>query len=331
MVFGVAFGMGFDVACRTLRRCFLPLHRVADGPLQSGMHAAVFLDRDDTLIEANSLPAPSPPANPGDVVDPASVRLLAGVREACMTLRRAGLRLIVYSNQGGVARGAIDLRTVEAINDRVRGLAGAGVFDAFYVCPFHPRGNRPEFTREHGWRKPAGGMIRAAAAELSIDLTRSWAVGDAARDVEAGVDAGIAPERCVRLEAGTSIPDLRAAAEMIAARIGAASGSGSSRGAGVTRDEGAARGSTVRLRALDGTPMRDAKVRATVMSTAAAIAERTGIALLAIEADDRSVTVTIDADRIAGLGFLAEVRRLTGAWYAGKHGGASLWGEGDRE
>jgi hypothetical protein len=85
--------------------------------------------------------------------------------------------------------------------------------------------------------------------------------------------------------------------------------------------------STIRLRALSGTPLADAKVRGVVISTAQAIAERTGLKLGEIEATDEALTVTIEADRLAGLGFLAELRRLTNAWYAGKHDGKSLWGE----
>jgi len=85
--------------------------------------------------------------------------------------------------------------------------------------------------------------------------------------------------------------------------------------------------STVRLRALSGTPVTDARVRATVLSTAHAIAERTGVELLAVEASDDAVTATIAVDKLAAMGFLAELRRLTNAWYAGKHAGGSLWGE----
>ncbi len=84
--------------------------------------------------------------------------------------------------------------------------------------------------------------------------------------------------------------------------------------------------STVRLRALDGAPLRDAKVRATVIAAAESIAERTGVRLASITSDDQSVTVTIEVDKLSALGFLAELRRSTDHWYAAKHDGASLWG-----
>lgn len=85
--------------------------------------------------------------------------------------------------------------------------------------------------------------------------------------------------------------------------------------------------STIRLRALSGAPLADAKVRGVVLSTAEAIAERTGIVVQAISASDDAITLTIATDKIAGMGFLAELRRLTNAWYAQKHPGASLWGQ----
>lgn len=147
------------------------------------MRRAVFFDRDDTLIACNAV-APG-----GDLGDPALVAPLPGVRDACHTLARAGFTLIVVSNQGGVARGAYNEHAVHAVNQRVNDLLG-GVIRAFYFCPFHPRGVVPAYTREHPWRKPAPGMILAAAAEHDIDLASSWLVGDAPRDVEAGRAAG---------------------------------------------------------------------------------------------------------------------------------------------
>jgi D-glycero-D-manno-heptose 1,7-bisphosphate phosphatase len=157
---------------------------------------AVFLDRDDTLIECRGLPAPPPPAAPGDIVDASLVRLLPGALEACELLAGAGLALVIVSNQGVVARGGATVAEVERINERVRSLLTVGgrpLIRAAYFCPFHPKGRVPEFSREHPWRKPAPGMIHAAAEELGLDLSRSWLVGDAPRDVEAGVNAGQVP------------------------------------------------------------------------------------------------------------------------------------------
>lgn len=90
--------------------------------------------------------------------------------------------------------------------------------------------------------------------------------------------------------------------------------------------------STVRLRALSPTasPLADPRVRETVLASAHAIAERTGVAISDLHAGDDHVTVTIHADKLAALGFLAELRRTTERWYAAKHQGGTLWG-GDTE
>lgn len=84
---------------------------------------------------------------------------------------------------------------------------------------------------------------------------------------------------------------------------------------------------SVTLRALEGRPLRDEGVRGIVIATAHAIAERNGVTLLRVQADDASVTLDLAVGRLAALGFAAELRRLTGNWFAQKHEGASLWGE----
>lgn len=72
--------------------------------------------------------------------------------------------------------------------------------------------------------------------------------------------------------------------------------------------------------------MDDPVVRDTVIATAHAIAERTGIHLLSAESEGDAVIATLAADKLAALGFLAELRRLTEAWYARKFDAGPLWG-----
>lgn len=186
---------------------------------RTASRAAVFLDRDDTLIECNGLPPAPPPAQPGDLVDPSLVRLLPGVLDGCRSLSGAGFDLVVVSNQGCIARGAATCETVEAVNERVRALLvdefGRGLIRAVYFCPFHPRGRAGWLAQEHDWRKPSGGMLCAAAHELGVVLTRSWLIGDAARDIEAGINAGLRPERCLRVGGGV---DFAAAAARVLAQ-----------------------------------------------------------------------------------------------------------------
>jgi len=144
---------------------------------------AVFLDRDDTLVACRSV------VSDGDLGDPALVTLLPGALEGCRALRRAGFTLVVVSNQGGVARGKFGVEAVEAVNRRVNELLD-GAIALFRFCPFHPRGVVPGFITEHFWRKPQPGMVLDAAEILDLDLDRSWMVGDALRDCEAGRAAG---------------------------------------------------------------------------------------------------------------------------------------------
>lgn len=84
--------------------------------------------------------------------------------------------------------------------------------------------------------------------------------------------------------------------------------------------------SSITLRAKEGAPLADDRLRETVVSTARAIAERTGVRLVSIEATDNQVSVELVTSEIGAVGFAAELRRLTEAWYMGKHDGATLWG-----
>lgn len=178
---------------------------------------AVFLDRDDTLIACRDV------TPDGDLGDPALVRLLPGVKDACAALKAAGWFLAVVSNQGGVARGKYGLDQVDACNQRLNELLGpAAAIDAFRFCPYHPAGVMCGLAREHPWRKPAPGMLLDLAQHHAIDLAASWMVGDAERDIEAGLAAGC---RTIRIGADPHEPtkaghrgaDVRAAAAIILA------------------------------------------------------------------------------------------------------------------
>lgn len=281
------------------------------------MHAAVFLDRDDTLIDSARLTW-RPGERPGDLADPARVRLLPGAREGCGILKASGFTLVLVTNQGLVARGGGTPADVEAVHDRLRALMvddtpdslGGTLIDAAYYCPFHPQGAFPRFTREHPWRKPAPGMILTAARELEINLSTSWMIGDAPRDLQSALAAGIAPERCLLLN--RDAPDLLGAALIILARR-AASGAES----------------IARLTAGFGEPLRDPRIRETVLAAARAIAERTGVTLLDLRATDTMVEARLAGSRVAALGFAAELRRQTNHWHQARFG-TPLWPEEPR-
>jgi len=182
------------------------------------MRRAVFFDRDDTLI-ANAA-VTSGTDHPGDLFDPALVHLLPAAAAACRTLHDAGFLLVMVTNQGAVARGRCTLADVDRCNAVLRAQLrrdAAVDLDAVYICPYHPSGVVPPFNTEHIYRKPAPGMLLAAAADLDINLHTSWMVGDAQRDVLAGMRAGIPPERSLRV-GSPALPGLAEAAAFIIAR-----------------------------------------------------------------------------------------------------------------
>jgi D-glycero-D-manno-heptose 1,7-bisphosphate phosphatase len=189
------------------------------------MKPCVFLDRDDTLIRNNTLPPPATPHpawKPGDLSDPSRVELLPGAIDACRLLKSAGFALVIVTNQGCVARGSATIADVEAVNNRVSGLltdeADAPLIDRFYYCPFHPLGNVPKYTREDELRKPSPGMLLAAKRDLDLDMDGSWLIGDAPRDCESGVNAGLAAERCLLIGDDALYRDVLAAARHVVER-----------------------------------------------------------------------------------------------------------------
>ena len=141
----------------------------------------VFLDKDGTLVE-------DVPYN----VDPARIRLAAGAAAGLPRLAAAGFRLAVVSNQSGVARGYFPDSALKGVAARLRELLGdIGVSLAgFFYCPHHPKGAVAEYAVACDCRKPAPGLVLAAARELGTDPPDCWLVGDILDDVEAGRRAG---------------------------------------------------------------------------------------------------------------------------------------------
>ena len=147
----------------------------------SGSRLAVFVDKDGTLVE-------DVPYN----VDPERIRLTALAGEGLRLLSSLGYRLVVVSNQSGVARGYFPESALATLSRVLRsrlereGVALTGV----YCCPHHPEGSVPRYARACECRKPRPGLLRRAARDLDIDLTASWMIGDILDDVAAGRAAG---------------------------------------------------------------------------------------------------------------------------------------------
>jgi D-glycero-D-manno-heptose 1,7-bisphosphate phosphatase len=189
---------------------------------------AAFFDRDGVVNELVRDPATGffeSPLVPGDVV------LKPGVAGALKRLRNAGYLLIGISNQPAAAKGSVNLEQLRSVQARVEDLLQAEQLeaDAFRLCFHHPEGVIAELALVCDCRKPAPGMLLAAASELDIDLARSWMIGDTDSDVAAGAAAGC---RTVLVEdlasshkrSGGSKPDARApdldgAVECILGRI----------------------------------------------------------------------------------------------------------------
>lgn len=131
---------------------------------------AAFLDRDGTIVD-----------DPGFLSEPDQVRLLPGAAEAIARLNRAGVAVVVVTNQSGIAQGFITDAQYAGVERRVAELcAAAGArIDATYHCPHHPTVSGP-----CDCRKPGTLLYRQAAEALGLDLIRSWGVGDRVSDLE---------------------------------------------------------------------------------------------------------------------------------------------------
>jgi D,D-heptose 1,7-bisphosphate phosphatase len=145
------------------------------------MVKAVFIDKDGTLVE-------DVPYN----VNPDLINFTTGAIDALKSLKSDGYRIIIVSNQSGIAHGYFsenDFRILRKTLQEMLEAAGASI-DGFYFCPHHPAGKVSPYAIRCECRKPKPGLLIAAAEEHNIDLTRSWMIGDILNDVEAGTRAG---------------------------------------------------------------------------------------------------------------------------------------------
>lgn len=146
------------------------------------MEKVIFLDRDGTLNEeVNYLHRKE------------DLRLLPGVPEALKKLRDAGYKLVVITNQAGVARGYYNEEDVEELHRYMNGLLAeqGGQIDAFFYCPHHPEHGIGRYKKACHCRKPETGMFERAQELFDIDKEASWMIGDKLIDVEAGRRYGV--------------------------------------------------------------------------------------------------------------------------------------------
>jgi D-glycero-D-manno-heptose 1,7-bisphosphate phosphatase len=142
---------------------------------------AVFLDRDGTLLEEGNY-----------VSDLRQLVFFPFSVDAVRLLNQSGFAVVVITNQSGIARGIVKeafVAEAHAFIDRKLAEGGARI-DAYYYCPHHPEGTVEALRQECDCRKPRPGQLQQAAADLELDLTQSFVVGDRWSDVDAAVAVG---------------------------------------------------------------------------------------------------------------------------------------------
>jgi D-glycero-D-manno-heptose 1,7-bisphosphate phosphatase len=145
-------------------------------------NVAVFLDRDGTINEEVGYL---------DSID--KLKIIPAAFEAIRLINLSGMKAIVITNQAGVARGFFTEELVNSINERIQSELNnrAVAIDKFYYCPHHPTEGKGIYLQKCNCRKPAPGMILAAAAEFDLDLAESYLIGDTFLDIQAGKTAGL--------------------------------------------------------------------------------------------------------------------------------------------
>jgi D-glycero-D-manno-heptose 1,7-bisphosphate phosphatase len=146
------------------------------------MVRAVFLDRDGVIAE-----------EVGYLKDVSELRLIPDSSRAVHLLNETGMKVILITNQSGVARGYFSEGVIREIHQAMeKQLSEERAFiDAIYYCPHHPEGTIEQYAIQCNCRKPGLGMLAQAAQDHDIDLKHSYLVGDKLSDVECAQRAGM--------------------------------------------------------------------------------------------------------------------------------------------
>ena len=142
---------------------------------------AVFIDRDGTISE-----------EVGYVNHPSRYRVFPYAADAVRLLNEAGWLAVLVTNQAGVARGYFAEEMIGAVHGLLAAELerGGARLDAVYYCPHHPTVGEPPYRLDCDCRKPRPGLLRRAAEEMGVELSRCWMVGDRYGDVELARNAG---------------------------------------------------------------------------------------------------------------------------------------------
>lgn len=142
---------------------------------------AIFIDRDGTINE-----------DIGYASHPDELNIYSFAAEAIRLINDAGLKVIIVTNQSGIARGLYDEAMLATIHEKLIGeleQEGARI-DAIYYCPHHPRIGDQTYKQDCSCRKPQIGMLECAAREHDINLADSFVIGDKASDINLATNAG---------------------------------------------------------------------------------------------------------------------------------------------
>jgi D-glycero-D-manno-heptose 1,7-bisphosphate phosphatase len=148
----------------------------------SGARRAVFIDRDGTISE-----------EVGYVNHVSRYKVFPFAAEAVRALHEADWLAILVTNQAGVARGYFAEELIGEVHKALAAELGRGGarLDAVYYCPHHPSVGEPPYRLDCDCRKPKPGLLKRAAGELGLDLSRCWMVGDRYSDVVLARNAGV--------------------------------------------------------------------------------------------------------------------------------------------
>ena len=143
---------------------------------------AVFLDRDGVLN-----------VDHGYVSDPARLDWIDGAREAVAAMTKAGLKVMVVTNQSGIGRGYFEEAAMHGFHAAMQAQLApfGGQIDAFYFAPHHENAVDVYRVVDHPDRKPNPGMILRGLAEFGLTPAEAVIIGDRSSDVEAGRRAGM--------------------------------------------------------------------------------------------------------------------------------------------
>lgn len=171
-----------------IRLALQELNKVVKG--RERVEGAVFLDRDGTInVDVDYLSSPD------------EVAFIPGSIEAIRTLNDLGVKVFVVTNQSGIARGLLTEQDMHAVHEHMNARLqehGARI-DEYFFCPHHPEAVIELYRKHCSCRKPEPGMLYAAAAKHTINLSASFMIGDKCVDMKAGKAAGAV---CLQVSTG---------------------------------------------------------------------------------------------------------------------------------